>query len=101
MEALGIAAIALGGAGYIWKDPKVVMKLFFISSLLWVAYFISLKQSGAALSSMISADLHHGRLCQHPRYAPGGARRDRYDHGAHTFDDRGATGRPDGHWQFG
>jgi hypothetical protein len=55
LEALGIAAIALGGAGYIWKDPKVVMKLFFISSLLWVAYFISLKQSGAALSSMISA----------------------------------------------
>jgi len=55
MEILGISAIALGGTGYIWKDPKIVMKLFFISSLLWVAYFLSINQSGAALSSLISA----------------------------------------------
>jgi len=34
MEILGIGAIALGGAGYVWKDPRLVMRLFFVSSLL-------------------------------------------------------------------
>jgi hypothetical protein len=55
MEILGISAISLGGAAYIWKNPRAVMKLFFASSLLWVAYFISIDQTGAALSSTISA----------------------------------------------
>jgi hypothetical protein len=55
LEIFGIGAIALGGSAYIWKDPRSVMKLFFISSLLWVVYFISISQMGAALSSAISA----------------------------------------------
>lgn len=55
MEILGVSAIAIGAMGYVWKDPRIVMKLFFASSLLWVAYFISIQQSGAALSSAISA----------------------------------------------
>lgn len=51
MESLGILAIGLGLSGFIWTDPRIVLRLAAAASFVWIIYFLTLGAWAPAIAT--------------------------------------------------
>lgn len=50
-EIIGVIAIGFGAAGYVWTNPRMVLRFAACATAMWIVYFLFLGQIGAALST--------------------------------------------------
>ena len=51
MEILGAIAICLGLSGFIWTDPRMVLRLAAAASFVWIVYFLTLGAWAPAIAT--------------------------------------------------
>lgn len=51
MELIGAFAIVLGLSGFVWKDPRIVLRLAAAASFVWIIYFLTLSAWAPAIST--------------------------------------------------
>jgi hypothetical protein len=54
VEVIGYVALAIGVLGYLWSDPRDVLKFSIPSAVLWVAYFSTLGVWTALATSVLA-----------------------------------------------
>jgi hypothetical protein len=51
MEIIGATAICLGLSGFIWTDPRMVLRLAAAASFVWIIYFVTLDAWAPAIAT--------------------------------------------------